>query len=303
MLKPEAVLRQNSRYRTTALEQKFGFGPDQERGDFQQMQERRRGAQVVRRQRLRTFAKSQQQHLAVAHDAEPGGDPPKLRAKRLEPFDVEQRAEGPEVRAQLASGDARLVDGLRVTTGADQRIVMQQGRDRLRKVELDDVARRRVRGQRLGRDLWRLDGTRAQGADVLGRRVGRSGPGAAQARDQGRDDAVAPVVASDLDLDLAEARRDAPTVSDRHLVVHDLGDPRSTPIDQPHAAPQSGQARHRHKLRLPHVGAHHLKGSPGRLGTALEGQLVPLQHSVGLARRRRRLGELESPSFTGAPSQ
>ena len=139
---------------------------------------------------------------------------------------------------------------------------------------------------------------------MLRRRVGRSGASAAQAGHEGRDDPVSPIGARDLHLNLPEACRHAPAIAHGDLVVHDLGDPRPAPVDQPHAATHRRQPRHRHELGLPHIGAHHLQRRLRRLRAALEGQLLPCEDCrVGLAGRRGRLGELEGPTLAGPPAQ
>ena len=108
---------------------------------------------------------------------------------------------------------------------------------------------------------------------------------------------------ANLDLDLAEARRDAPPVAHRHLVVHDLRHPRAGGVDEPHASPHRGQPRHRHELGLAHVGADHVQRRLGRLlRAALEGQLVALEHAPGLLGRRRRR-QLQRPALAGAMAQ
>src|SRR5438445_12196001 len=67
-----------------------------------------------------TLTQALEQHLAVPHRAECEPKPAGLGAEGIDPFRVEQRGEGAQVRAQLAGGDASLVNRLRVAAGADQ---------------------------------------------------------------------------------------------------------------------------------------------------------------------------------------
>ena len=140
---------------------------------------------VMLGQPLGTLTQALEQHLAVPHRAESEAQPAELGAEGIDPFRVEQRGEGAQVRAQLAGGDASLVNRLRVAAGADQGVVAKERGHRVGEHVLDHLTRRRVRQHLARRHLRRLERTRSQRPDVLGRGVGCARTGAAEPADQG----------------------------------------------------------------------------------------------------------------------
>ena len=268
---------------------------------LEQVEQGRRRLLVAGRKRARASAQPLQQHFTVTNRTQAHREPAKLRAKGLGPSRVEQRTERPQVGAHLPRRHASLVHRFWIAAGPDEWIVVQQGSDRLGEHVLDDVVGRRVRQQRSLRDFGWLDGSRAEGPDVLRCRIWRPRSRATQPGHKRRDDPVHAVLPRNLDLYLAEPRCDATPVADGYLVIHHLGDACPAGVDQAHAAADCGKASHRHKLGLADVSAHDLERRLWRpLRTALERQLITLEDGALIARLRRRFGELERPAFPGA---
>ena len=203
--------------------------------DLEQVQERGGRPRVACRQRPGPLAQPVQQHFAIAHRTQAEREPAELGAQRLGPLGVEEGTERAQVGAELARRDSRLVHRLGVAAGPDERVVVEEVRDRFRERVLDHRRRRRAGRKWLGRDLGRLARARAQRTDVLGREVRRSGARAAQAGHERRDDPVSTVARGNFDLDLAKPRGHAPAVSHRHLVVDHLGHVGAGCVRQPHA--------------------------------------------------------------------
>ena len=259
--------------------------------ELEEVEKRSRRPRVASGQRLGPLAEALEKHLAVAHRAQRHREPAELRAQRGGPLRLDQRAEGAQVRAQLARRHARLVHGLRILAGAHERVVAEDRRDRLGEHRSDDFARRRLGGDGQRGHLGGLHGARAEGPYVFRCGVRGSRPRRAQAVDQRRHDGIVSIGAGDLDLDLAKTCSHPAPVSHRHLVVDDLCHAAAIRTHQPHAAPDGGESCDSYQLRLADVSTHQREGGGGRFfGPAWERNLVPFQQSV--AGRR---GQLQGP--------
>ena len=177
---------------------------------------------------------SREQHVGVAHLAQPFATPFQLVTQRLAPVLVDDLAERAEVGAEAPGGDARLVHRLRVVVDAHAWVVVDQLRHRR-----GDGGRQHFEAGRRDvelagwHDVGRVERARPDGAHDLGDRIGATGTGLLQELpEHGRDLVVG--VLGELDLELAEPCRQPHPVDDRHLVVVDLGEAASRRVADVH---------------------------------------------------------------------
>ena len=162
------------------------------------------------------------EHLAVADVAEDARDPGDLLAQPRGPRVVHERGEGLQAAADPPCGHAHLVDRVGLVE-AYPAVLLEQGQDVAGEVGAYDLAGRVVGGQpRRVHDVGRRGRQRAEGAPDLGDVPAGYGARGAEPRLHRVEQLGSARV--QLDLELAEPRRDVLAVEDRDRVVGQLGE-------------------------------------------------------------------------------
>ena len=136
---------------------------------------------IIGGERGRPSAQPLAHHLLVANAAEARAQPAQIGAQRVGPNGIEQRAKGPQLRAQPPGRDPGPMDIFRIVAQPHAGVVAQQAGDRHGDHVPHQVTGPRRRCQQDGIDLGRRGRPRAERSYQLGRLVLVGGPGVAQA--------------------------------------------------------------------------------------------------------------------------
>ncbi len=198
----------------------------------------------------------------------------------------------PSVSASQPSSSRSSRDQSAATSGANVR--NDGGGDRAP----HDVGRGRLAAQLGDHDLGLLQRSEAEGTHDLGRRVGRAGAVVAEPPDELLDEPGRCVLRS-LDLELAEARTDAPAVEHGDFVVDEVRQQTAVPVSDVDPAPHRAQAYLRRQVGGADVRANEVDGrlgGPSRVPR--EGQLGPHEQVAAPLS-----GKLERPALTAAVAE
>ncbi len=239
-----------------------------------------------------------EEDVVVAHGAEQRAEPLQLVAEDGVPRGIDDDAERPQVGAQPAGRDPGLVHGFDVFAHPHAGIVADQpgGRAGHGRPQHLERGRREVELRRR-HEIGGIERSGAEGAHDLRDRLGFARAGGLEAVGDVRDELVRRLL-GELDLQLAEARRETRAVEHRDLVVDQLGDLRAVGVAQhdpvAHGV-ESGDERDRLSAS---ERAHEVERAVGRIaGIATEVDLGPDERDVGRDR------ELHRPAFVVAEAE